>query len=177
MGMGFGRTRGFTIVELLIVIVVITILAAITIVAYNGIQGRARDARRQNDVAAITQALELYYLDNGKYPTSSGSTAINVSWSTTADSSWPNLVTQLRPYISNLPTDPISTAGAGLYGGYDYSYYSDPPNGGNFCGTTNNQMYILVYKQEGAAQKDNLQGDCTTTPIYYAGLSNYRVRK
>lgn len=66
-------TRGFTIVELLIVIVIIGILAAITIVAYNGIQNRARDTQRKSDLSQIAKALQLYKLDNGSYPnTSSG---------------------------------------------------------------------------------------------------------
>ena len=47
--------RGFTIVELLIVIVIIAILAAITIVAYNGIQQRARDCSRWRCIAALDQ--------------------------------------------------------------------------------------------------------------------------
>jgi len=64
------KNRGFTIVELLIVIVVIAILAAISIVSYNGIQQRARDTSRKNDVAAIAKALHLYNIDNGNYATS-----------------------------------------------------------------------------------------------------------
>ena len=52
--------RGFTIVELLIVIVVIAILAAISIVAYNGIQERARDADRKSEIRAYKKPLELY---------------------------------------------------------------------------------------------------------------------
>lgn len=60
--------KGFTIVELLIVIVVIGILASITIVAYNGIQSRARDASRDNNVKQLKTALELYKADNGFYP-------------------------------------------------------------------------------------------------------------
>ncbi|MCA9336234.1 prepilin-type N-terminal cleavage/methylation domain-containing protein, partial [Candidatus Saccharibacteria bacterium] len=44
------RLSGFTIVELLIVIVVLAILAAITIVAYNGIQQRSRDSIRKSDL-------------------------------------------------------------------------------------------------------------------------------
>lgn len=65
--------RGFTIVELLIVIVVIGILAAITIVAYNGIQQRANDARRKSDLDQIAQLLTLYDQDkNGPMWTGSG---------------------------------------------------------------------------------------------------------
>jgi prepilin-type N-terminal cleavage/methylation domain-containing protein len=59
--------QGFTIVELLVVIVVIAILAAITIVAYNGIQARSRDSIRKSDIDALAKALELHYIDNGSY--------------------------------------------------------------------------------------------------------------
>ena len=59
---------GFTIVELLIVIVVIGILAAITIVAYNGIQGRANDTSIQNDLRTFSKLLEISNNDNGTYP-------------------------------------------------------------------------------------------------------------
>lgn len=60
--------RGFTIVELLVVIVVIAILAAISVVAYTGIQERARDADRTSDINAIHKAIELYAADYGSYP-------------------------------------------------------------------------------------------------------------
>jgi prepilin-type N-terminal cleavage/methylation domain-containing protein len=62
------QQSGFTIVELLIVIVVIAILATITVVAYNGIQARARDSHRLQDITSVYQALLLYYTDNGSYP-------------------------------------------------------------------------------------------------------------
>src|SRR5690606_32811231 len=60
--------RGFTIVELLIVIVVIGILAAISLVAYSNIQARARDTSRSNAVASIQKALEAYKVQHGVYP-------------------------------------------------------------------------------------------------------------
>lgn len=61
-------TSGFTIVELLIVIVVIAILAAISIVAYTGIQNRAADSAIQSDLASIAKKLELAKVDLGHYP-------------------------------------------------------------------------------------------------------------
>ena len=63
------RQKGFTIVELLIVIVVIGILAAITIVAYNGIQDRAKFSKIQTDLKSVQKLIELYKADNGSYPT------------------------------------------------------------------------------------------------------------
>ena len=52
--------HGFTLVELLIVIVVIAILASISIVAYNGIQNRAKNVATQSDLRQIEGFLELY---------------------------------------------------------------------------------------------------------------------
>lgn len=63
------RADGFTIVELLIVIVIIGILAAITIVAYNGIQNRAHAAQAQAAASNLTTLLANYNTLNGSYPT------------------------------------------------------------------------------------------------------------
>lgn len=65
---------GFTIVELLIVIVVIAILAAITIVAYSGIQSRAKTSSLQNTLAEAAKVMQTSYVDSGTYPTSFPST-------------------------------------------------------------------------------------------------------
>ena len=62
------KRRGFTIVELLIVVVVIAILAAITAIAFNGIRQRANDTRRLSDVKAIQKALAQYHTVNGSFP-------------------------------------------------------------------------------------------------------------
>lgn len=60
--------RGFTIVELLIVIVVIGILATISIVAYNTLQGKATNAKAASAVDAYSKLIDLYKIDNGEYP-------------------------------------------------------------------------------------------------------------
>ena len=63
-------TSGFTIVELLIVIVVVAILAAISILAYNGIHDRAQRASIQNDLSAAAKKMQLAKAETDTYPTS-----------------------------------------------------------------------------------------------------------
>jgi type IV pilus assembly protein PilA len=63
------KEQGFTIVELLIVIVVIGILAALVITTFTGIQQKARNTERQTDIKAIHGQVEAYYAQNGRYPT------------------------------------------------------------------------------------------------------------
>lgn len=63
------RQSGFTIVELLIVIVIIGILAGLVITTFTGIQQRARNSERQTDLRALSSQLEAYYTKNGSYPT------------------------------------------------------------------------------------------------------------
>ena len=73
-----GRTssKGFTIVELLIVVVVIAILAAITIVSYTGITGRAYTASVQTEFRNAMQSIEKYKVENGLYPSTGTNTEL-----------------------------------------------------------------------------------------------------
>lgn len=72
---GFTRTnfvkqnlRGFTLVELLVVIAIIAILAVVGITVFSGVQKSARDARRRADIDAIVNALEVYRTSGGYIP-------------------------------------------------------------------------------------------------------------
>lgn len=69
-GKSRNQLQGFTIVELLIVIVVIAILATISIVAYNGIQERAGEAALLSDTTQAGKQLKLFQVDKGRYPAS-----------------------------------------------------------------------------------------------------------
>ena len=62
------RQSGFTIVELLIVIVVIGILAALVITTYGGIQSKARNSKRQVDLQSLQTQFEAFFSQNGFYP-------------------------------------------------------------------------------------------------------------
>lgn len=81
------QERGFTIVELLIVVVVIAILAAITIVSYNGITNRANASSAKSVAATVQKKIELYNTDQGRYPIAmSELTAANQSYTLSSSS-------------------------------------------------------------------------------------------
>lgn len=64
--------KGFTIIELLVVIVIIGILVALLLPNLFSAQQRARDAERKNDLKTVQQQLEAYYSDNNFYPEGMG---------------------------------------------------------------------------------------------------------
>ena len=184
------KQQGFTIVELLIVIVVIGVLAAISIVAYNGVTAKARDAQRAQDMKIIAKALEMYYVDNGEFPASQcgsgGRPACpdpkkeNSSWATTADGSWNVLEYALVPkYISALPKDPRASTATDLSinGGYNYEYLTWQ----NSCGLSSHQQtFALFYRPEVVTTKQEEIGTCPNASYSftgYSGTTSYRVIK
>ena len=73
--------KGFTIVELLIVIVVIGILAALVMNTFSGAQKKARDTQRSTDVNSISTQLEVYYNEKGGYPSANATDGLaNNTW-------------------------------------------------------------------------------------------------
>jgi len=104
-------TSGFTIVELLIVIVVIGILAAITVTAYSGIQQRAKNITTINGVKQYQKALALYAVDKGSYPNILSCLGDGYSYPSNPGScagassvyTQSSFNTALAPYLSALP--------------------------------------------------------------------------
>lgn len=120
------KNQGFTIVELLIVVVVIAILAAITIVSYNGITNRANASAAKSTAATWQKKIELYQAEMGGYPFAFSS--LNTAPTTSADawyvaSSTPHediddlnssngkTAVAVQPCGATTPTDDASTTG------------------------------------------------------------------
>jgi type II secretion system protein G len=135
------KQRGFTIVELLIVIVVVAILAAITVTAYNGIQQRGRDAQRVSDMNTIVKALEMYKVQTGNYPVANGTNEI-AGWEVSSKNPHQFLLPlKTAGIISGVPVDPVNDTTAGIY--YKYYRYSAGSNG---CDTARGDYYILIVR-------------------------------
>jgi len=115
------KQKGFTIVELLIVIVVIAVLAAITIVAYNGIQNRAKASAAQSAAAQATKKIMTYAIQNNdQYPvdlatagvTEGGGTSFQYSYNNTLKTYCVTATSNSTSYYKNntTQTDPIAGA-------------------------------------------------------------------
>ena len=111
------RQTGFTIVELLIVIVVIGILATITIVAFNGIQTRARNAETQSAINGIAKKIEIYNAQQGSYPSTGGLGAVYTDVNCPIGTKQANWI----PGIDNLPQSRQPSLGLNSIGCYMYA--------------------------------------------------------
>ena len=111
------KNRGFTILELLVVVAIIGLLTALVLISTTTARTKSRDARRLQDLREIETALNLYYQANGQFPTSVSSTTITGSdtFSTALTSGG------FMPTVSTDPQHPtntyqyISANGTGYY--------------------------------------------------------------
>lgn len=121
LSMAKKHAKGFTLIELLIVITIIGILAVALVPRIMGGPARARDVKRMADIKNIATALELYFNDNGYYPTSAGTySGPEDGCIDSGTTSWIN--TALSPYLEGgkMPSDPGSGIPLGCTAGYFY---------------------------------------------------------
>ena len=143
---------GFTLVELMVVMVILGVLAAIGVGGFRSSQMKSRDSRRKGDLRNIAAALELYYSDKGKYPNDSGG---DISGCYPDDQSVCNWNAEFKDknntiYMTRLPTDTLT----------GYKFYYDV--GGS------NTSYQIYARLENTEDPDVPKSG--TTPQAYSGL-------
>jgi general secretion pathway protein G len=97
------RSRGFTLIEIMVVVVIMGILAALVVPKLMGRTDDARIMAARQDISTIMQALKLYRLDNQRYPTTEQGLQALVAKPTTGPT--PNNWKE-GGYIEKLPKDP-----------------------------------------------------------------------
>lgn len=133
------RQSGFTIVELLIVIVIIGILATLVIVTFSGVQQRARDSERKTDINAVAGQLEAVYAKLGAYPTRDD--VNDQAWRTANE-----FRLDMKAFAD--PTNPGTQTLAGAPAGGAYSYEATP--GGCTSTTCTGYTLTATLEQSGA---------------------------
>lgn len=63
------KQQGFTVIELIVILVIIGILASLIVFSYSGVKSRDRDALRQADIDTLQSHLEVFYAETSRYPT------------------------------------------------------------------------------------------------------------
>ncbi len=144
------KQGGFTLLELLIVIVIIGILAVLIIPNLISGPQRARDSQRKGDLHKIQTALELYYNDNNSYPTA-GATTCTPS---VAGCLGTVLTSGGTPYAKSVPNDPK--------GGQNYTYETSPTG----CGDGACISYTL------RATLENAKDSQATAGVYTLNSAN-----
>ena len=102
--------RGFTLVELLVVIAIIALLSTLSVVALNSARAKARDARRLSDIKQIRTALEMYFDSNMKYPDplNSSSTLGTGNFACLTSAGWATSGCSGIIFMQKVPSDPQS---------------------------------------------------------------------
>ena len=139
------KRQAFTLIELLVVISIIGLMSTIAVVSLNSSRVKTRDTKRVADLKQVRTALELYFSDNGGYPTC-GQACTTYCDCTTVGWGGSFTAMEIKPnYMAGIPTDPLS--GGQTYG-YFYARGYKPRSNCTFVNTNLPTDYIIATNLE-----------------------------
>lgn len=146
-GSTLSNVEGFTLIELMIVIVIMGLLTTIGIFAFMSSQQKGRDSRRKSDLANIAKALEMYSNDRSSYPTASSGKIAGCGTDYATACEWGDKFGNTSvSYMVKLPKDPASTTQKYYYerSGSGYRLYAKLENNQDADIPTTGQKYYSV---------------------------------
>jgi general secretion pathway protein G len=138
------RQGGFTLIEIMVVVVILAVLGAMVVPKILGNVDKARITRAQTDIRAIQTALDLYRLDNFKYPTTEQGLAALVHQP--ADATLTNY--RAEGYLPSVPKDPWNNT---------YQYQSPGPDGRDY--------EITTYGRDGKPGGEGYDADISSSQL------------
>ncbi len=152
------KTKGFTLIELMVVIAIITLLSSVVLAALSTAREKARVTKTVAEMKSLQTAIAQYQLDNGSVPyeqfsINSGGTSFNDSYGGTSLTTLLNMLITPKKYISKIPNAPgfPSNTNKSVLGYMTYSgRYTIPAyNWAYYCGEKPVNKYMIYFHPDG----------------------------
>jgi type II secretion system protein G len=154
------KNKGFTLVELLVVMAILGVLVTLVAGGFRTAQMRGRDSKRKSDLKEIANALEVFYSDYNKYPDANGGQIQACPYDPSegsGDCGWgaSEFTDGKTIYFKTIPKDPVSSQN------YVYRVQLIADN-------ANNQKYQLFARLENPEDQNCLGGDCALEVVTHS---------
>lgn len=107
------KKRAFTLIELLVVIAIVGLVATLAVVGLQNVRQNARDSKRVSDMRQLQTALEIFFIENGRYPTEEEWNSGSISSPSSGD-----------PLMGSIPSSPSPADGDCSEASNTYTYTS-----------------------------------------------------
>lgn len=145
--------KGFTLIEILVVIAIISLLSSVILSSLNGARIKTRDAQRKVELTELVNAMHLYYDKYGTYPANMVGT---VSPYTDNFNNMAQILVN-EGFLSKIPISPCGSTCSYTAGGYSYFNYGK--------GSAINKAFIITYLETGPVTTTGIPPSCRQSVV------------